>query len=117
MQQLPGIVPLIERRCCVETFITLQTDQFCAKCVRQGLGDFSLANTRWTFDKERLTECHRQVKSSGQGCFGDVDLFFQHALDLAHFFSQFNLPFSPRTTCRSKSSQVLMSSGKGRSKS
>ena len=65
-----------------------------------------------TFDQQWLAERHRKVQGRRHRGVGDVNLFFQQPLDLSDFFSQ----FVSTLASRSKSSAVLMLSGKGRSK-
>src|SRR5215510_6250683 len=112
MQQLFRVVPLVKRSSGVETFVALQANEFRAECLCQRLCDLRFTDSGGTFDQQWLTERHRQIKRGGDRRIGDVDLLFQQPLDLSHFFSQFDLLAA---VIRSKSSAVLMSSGKGRS--
>ena len=89
---------------------------WCASALRKDLRDLGLSNTGRPFDQQRLAERHGQVQGRRYGGVSNVNLLFQHLLDLSHFFSQFVFSLFTVAASRSKSSAVLMLSGKGRSK-
>ena len=53
LDHLRGVVPLVDRRRDVETFIALQPDQPAAERARQHLGDLGLADARLAFEEQR----------------------------------------------------------------
>src|SRR5215213_3330364 len=112
MQQLLRVIPFIERGGGVETFVALETNQPRLQCVCQRFGDLRFADASWSFDQQWLTKDHREIQSGGNSRVRNVDLLFQHLLDLFDFFSQFSFPLLAVVASRSKSLGVLISSGK-----
>lgn len=111
MQQLLGVIPFVECGGRIETFVTLESNQPRLQGVSQCLRDLSFPDACWSFDQQRLAERHRQVQSRRYRGVGNVNLLFQHLLDLFDFCSQLSFPVFAAVTSRSKSSGVLMSSG------
>src|SRR5437867_9258167 len=55
VEELFGVLPLIERFRFVQSLITLQTDQLTVQCRRHNLGEFRLAYSGWYFNQDRST--------------------------------------------------------------
>ena len=71
-QELALIIPLVERRVLVETFVALQPDQFGAVHGGQRLGDFGLADAGFAFEQQRAFEKFHQPQSGRDIAVGDV---------------------------------------------
>src|SRR6266581_403953 len=84
VEELFGVLPLIERFRFIQSFITLQTDQLTAQRRRHYLGEFRLANSGWSFDQDRFTEMARQVHNGRDPPIANVFLlgeFVYHIFD------------------------------------
>ena len=77
LQQLFGVIPLVDSRVDVQPFITLQTDQRCVKPLGQHFGDLCFADPGFSFEKKRAFELEGQVDRGGQTAVADVVLFDQ----------------------------------------
>ena len=82
MQELLGVVPLVQRLGGVEPFVALQTNEVGPEHARHDLGDFRLAHPRVSLDEERLLEGHGQVDGGGNGGVRDVVGRLHHLVDL-----------------------------------
>src|SRR5262249_4548490 len=112
-QQLLRIIPFVNSRRGVQSFVTLKSHQSGVERFGQRLGDLGLADARRTFNQQRFSERHRQVQRRGDRDVGDIGLPSEQFLDVSYFFSHVCL--SSFLMIRWKSSTVSMSSGKGRS--
>ena len=61
-QDLPRVVPLVERCVDVEPLVALQPDQFGVEQPRQDLGQLGLAAAGVAFDEQRLAHLPREVQ-------------------------------------------------------
>ncbi len=71
-QELFLIIPFVERARLVESFVTLQPDQFAVQNFRQHLGNFGLARAGGTFYQQRLFEREREKDRGLDALVGDV---------------------------------------------
>src|SRR5437899_2450320 len=82
MQQLPRIVPLVDRVREVDALIALEADQPRAQHLGHDLGRLGLANARLALDEERLLQLEREKDGRRQGAVADVAALAQTALDV-----------------------------------
>ena len=61
LEQLPGVVPLVDRLADVEPLVALQPDERRGQRGRDHLGHFGLAHTRLPFEEERTPQLRGQV--------------------------------------------------------
>ncbi len=71
-EQLPRVVPFVERVRDVEAFVALQPDELGAQSRRQRLGDLGLADARFAFEKQRPAKLQREVDRHHERAVGDV---------------------------------------------
>jgi hypothetical protein len=64
MEELAGVVPVVERVMEVDALVALESDQVGARGSRQRLSDLGLADARLALEQERLLEGRRQVDGS-----------------------------------------------------
>src|SRR5690606_12210428 len=74
MQHLLRIVPLVQRRVNIESFVALQPHLTGIQHRRQHLGDFRLAHAGGTLHQQGFAEGAHQVKSGYQGTIADLAL-------------------------------------------
>ena len=74
LQQLGLVVPLVECRARIESFVTLQADEIRAEDARQDLGDLGLAHACRPFHQQRFAQRASYVKGHGNRRIGDVSL-------------------------------------------
>src|ERR1700723_3475577 len=72
-QELFLIVPFVERARLIESFVTLQADQFGVENFREHLGDFGLAGAGGTLYQQRLFERECEKDRRLDALVGDVE--------------------------------------------
>ena len=72
LQHLARVVPLVDRRVDVETFVALQPDQPGAEARRQDLGELGLADAGLALEEERPAELQREEDGRGERPVRDV---------------------------------------------
>ena len=70
MEQLTGVVPLVDGVRHVEPLVALQADQPSAARRRQSLGRFGLADPGLAFQQQRLADRQRDEKRGCQSALG-----------------------------------------------
>src|SRR5690606_5740461 len=81
MQHLLRIVPLVQRRVNIESFVALQPHLTGIQHRRQHLGDFRLAHAGGTLHQQGFAEGAHQVKSGHEGSIGDIALLAKGLLN------------------------------------
>ena len=71
-EQLLLIVPLVDRRIQIQTFVTLEPDQFCLQHGSQYLGGLRFSYPRVPLDQERFPKPDEQIDGRGQRPIRDV---------------------------------------------
>ena len=71
-EQLPLVVPLIERRVLVEALVTLKADKFRPMQRRERLGDLRLADARFAFQEQRPLEKIHHPQRGREIAVGDI---------------------------------------------
>jgi hypothetical protein len=74
LQQLTGIIPLVERMADVQAFVTLQTDQIGVERRRRGGSERRLADAGFALQKQRPLETKRQKQRNRKASVGDIVL-------------------------------------------
>ncbi len=74
VQQLAGIVPLVQRGRCVEPFVTLQADEIGPQQTGEHLGDLGLPHPGVPFHQQRFAQLEREMERGGDRRVGDVGL-------------------------------------------
>src|SRR2546425_5620008 len=82
MQQLPRIVPLVDRVREVDALVALEADQARAQHLGHDFGRLGLADARLTLDEERLLQLEREKDGRRQGAVADVAALAQTLLDV-----------------------------------
>ncbi len=82
LEQLPRIVPFVERVRHVQPFVALEANQLGLQRRGQRLGDFGLADAGLPFEKERPSQLQREVDRQRERPLDDIVLFAEHLLDL-----------------------------------
>src|SRR5437667_5465142 len=82
MQQLPRIVPLVDRVREVDALVALEADQPRAQHLGHDLGRLCLADACLTLDEEGLLQLEREKDGRRQGAVTDVAAFAQTLLDV-----------------------------------
>ena len=81
LEQLPRVVPLVDRVADVETFVALQPDQIGLEAGREDPGHFGLADTGFAFEEQRPLQLERQVDGRREAAVGDVELPLEKRLN------------------------------------
>jgi hypothetical protein len=84
VQELPRVVPLVERGLDVDPLVALQADELRAEEAREDLRDLGLAHSRVALDEERLAHLHREVERGRDRGVGDVALALHPLLEGAY---------------------------------
>ena len=89
-EELPGIVPVVDRVVQVDALVALQADEPGAPCRGQGARDLRLADSGLALEQQRLVEGEREPQGRRQGAVGQVALTGQRLGDvlfdrLAHY--------------------------------
>ncbi len=71
-EQLPGVVPFVERLGDVDALVALQANELGVERGGQRFGDFRLAHARFAFDEQRPSELQREIDGNRQAAFADV---------------------------------------------
>src|SRR5205823_14195201 len=101
VQQLPRVVPLVDRVSEVDSLVALEPDQARAQHVGHHLGRLGLAHARLAFDEEGLLELQGQKDRGREGAVADVAPLAQAALDVldrrrcAHGDKAYDLGMAP----------------------
>ena len=74
LDHLARVVPLVDRRRDVETFVALQPQQLAAQPPSEHLRDLGLAHARLAFEEQGPTELQREKDRGGESAVGDVVL-------------------------------------------
>src|SRR2546422_10422412 len=82
MQQLPRIVPLVDRVREVDALVALEADQPRAQHLGHDLGRLSLADACLALDEEGLLQLEREEDGRRQGTVADVPALAQTLLDV-----------------------------------
>jgi hypothetical protein len=72
MQQLPGVVPIVERLGGVDALVALHPDGLPLKDPGQGVGDLGLADAGHAFEQQRLAELQRKIERGHQRLVGEI---------------------------------------------
>jgi len=84
LDHLPRIVPFVDRRGGVETFVALQAHERAAEPTREDLGDLRLAHARFAFEKERPSHLQGEKNACGEPAIGEIVVLLQqreHGVD------------------------------------
>ncbi len=81
-QYLLGVVPLVERAGLVDAFVALQADQTGSGGLRDGAGQFGLADPGGAFHQQRLAEPVGEENGGRGGGIGQVAGFGQPPADV-----------------------------------
>jgi len=82
LENLPRIVPLVDRVRDVEPFIALEPDQIGVERRGDGGRQRGLADAGFTFEEERAMQAQRQEDGNGEAVVGDVVLRGQTLLQV-----------------------------------
>ncbi len=85
-QQLPLVIPFVQRRRLIQPLIALQADQFGGVHGRQRLRDFGLADARLAFQQQRALEQLHQRDRGREFAVGDVAGGGQRVRDVVTVF-------------------------------
>ena len=88
VQQLLAVLPFVDGLGLVETLVALQADKRKGEHLGGGLGEFSLADPRGTFDEHRLAEVVRQVDGGRDLVAADVSVRLEAQLQGIHRLRQ-----------------------------
>ena len=72
VQQLAGVVPVVDRLRDVDALVTLQAYELAAGCSCQGLGQLGLADTSFAFEQQRAVQRHGQEHRRRDPLVGQV---------------------------------------------
>ena len=70
--ELPSVVPVIDRVGNIKAFVALQSDDLCAGGGGQYLRHFSFSDASFTFEQEWAVEFQGEVNRCDQPCIGNV---------------------------------------------
>ena len=79
---LPGIVPLVHRRCGVQAFVALQADERIVQRGGKHLGDFSLANAGLTLQKQGPLHLEREKDAGREPAVGEIIVSLEQRNDI-----------------------------------
>jgi hypothetical protein len=82
LENLPRVVPFVDRVRDVEPFIALEPDQIGVERRRDGRRKRGLADAGFTFEEERAVQAQRQEDGNGEAVVGDVMLRGQTLLQV-----------------------------------
>lgn len=82
VQELLGILPLIESFGLVQSFVALEADEVTAERAGDGFGQFSFADAGGSFGEQGFAQLLRQVDGCGDFVAGDVLLFAKAVVGL-----------------------------------
>ena len=82
MEQLPGIVPLVDGVGEVDALVTLKSDQARPEHLGHHFGGLSLADSGLSFYEERLLELEREEDRRRQTAIADVSALAEASLDI-----------------------------------
>ena len=80
MQQLRGVVPLVQRLTLLQAVITLQAQHGALQGQAQGLGKLGLADTGFTFQQQRAFQFERQKYGRCEAAVSEI----AHSLQRLH---------------------------------
>jgi hypothetical protein len=83
VQQLAGVVPLVDGVRDVEPLVALQADHAGARGARQRLGQLGLPDPRLALQQQRLLDRQRQEDGRREPPLGQIGLFEERVLQLA----------------------------------
>jgi hypothetical protein len=72
VEQLTGVVPLVDGLGHVDALVALDADQVAARPARQHLGDLGLPDAGFALQEERPAQLHGQVDGRRQAVVGQV---------------------------------------------
>ena len=72
MQDLPGIVPFVQRRLCVQPLVALQTDQRRIEYAGQHFGNLRLAYAGFPFEQQRFFQIGGKLDGQGERPVGNI---------------------------------------------
>ena len=84
MQQLAGVVPLVDGLGRVDALVALQPDQVAARPAGQDLRDLGLAHARLALEQQRLLQGDREMDGQGERPIGQVTLGGERGARLLH---------------------------------
>ena len=88
LEQLAGVVPLVDRVVDVQPFVALEADQLGAQRRRQRPGDRGLADAGFALEEQRPAQREREIHRHRQRAVGDVALGVEQLLDVVDRFGQ-----------------------------
>lgn len=92
LEQLPRIVPFVQRVPDVQPFVALQPNQIGLQRSGCGRRKRGLADARFAFEEERPFEPERQKERNGETAVGDVVLGGQAMLQIGNGFRENGSP-------------------------
>src|SRR4029079_13750352 len=72
VEELAGVVPLVDGLTDVDALVALEADQLAARPARQHLGHLALHNRVLSLEEERSAQTHGEVDGGGQAFVGQV---------------------------------------------
>ena len=72
MQQLSGVVPLVQRLALLQAVVALQAQQLARQHLGQGLGQLGLADAGFALQQQRAAQAQGQKGRSSQAPIGEV---------------------------------------------
>jgi len=110
VEQLPGMVPLVDGGGDVDALVALQAQELTAGPPSEDLGELGLADARLALEEQRPVEPEREEDRGGEALVGQVSVLAECSLDVGYF----DASSSPRRTStrarwRRYSSLALMS--------
>jgi hypothetical protein len=93
-EQLPRVVPLIQRLRRLQSLVTLQTNQVGAQRARDGTRQRCLADARLAFEEQRTFEADRKKQRDREAVIGDVVLLGKPLLQVGDGFRKNASPLS-----------------------
>src|SRR5207244_3232040 len=94
VQELAGIVPLVEGLVGVDPLVALQPDELEPESRSERLGQFGFADAGFSFEQERTSEAKGQVGCGRQATVGQVILVQQNVSKILNRLWNFH-PFRP----------------------
>ena len=88
LEQLAGVVPLVDRVVDVEPLVALEADQLGAQRRRQHPGHRGLADAGFALEEQRPAQREREIHRHRQRAVGDVALGVEPALDVVDRLGQ-----------------------------
>src|SRR5437867_7107615 len=84
VEELLGVLPLVERLALVEPLVALETNEPAARDLRQRLGELGLADARRPLDEHRTPHARGQVDDGGDPAARDITRIPETLLDVLH---------------------------------